>query len=366
MPTTDQIRRLFFLYSSIGKCPAFKSAPARSKLILPTGDGVAIGFLQGPELPLELAIQLHQKARRYNEGKVHEESLNLRIGIHSGPVFTIKDMKGNTNIWGPGIIIARRIMDLADEDHILVSSQVAKMLLPLSREYREYLHELGPHIFKHNLEMVVYSAYSNTGRKVFGNQNWPKPMEPRSPVLLYPYIEVNITIVDPDAMLVHYERIQEIQNGTEIPVRTVTHQIATEIPKRWDELNIKLADESGAELIISDVEIDKPRQKKFSTTFAKPLGFGDKRRYRLEYDVEEPDRCFENLFLVKCGKFLVRIDYPAIGGIKTPVAYDVNAEKNTTTRCRIQPTIRQMGRNRHVAEWSIEDCAQLQSFRFEW
>jgi len=30
-------------------------------LVLPTGDGMTIGFLQGPELPLRLAIELHEK-----------------------------------------------------------------------------------------------------------------------------------------------------------------------------------------------------------------------------------------------------------------------------------------------------------------
>ncbi len=364
MPTRDQIRKLTFLYDSIEKCRAFRSSPSKSKLILPTGDGVAIGFLQGPQLPLELAIQLHQKIARYNEGRVSSESLYVRVGIHSGPVFVIKDMKAS-NIWGPGIIIARRIMDLGDPDHILLSSHVARMLQPLAREYREYLHELGPHTFKHNQEMSVYSAYSNAGKRIFGNSSWPEKMDPRTPILLYPYIEVNIAIVNPKTNLVHYRRVNEIQNGTEEAVRTVTHQIATDVPKTWDELKVHVVDDSGKELVISDIGIDRPKQKKFDTTFVKPLRFGDKRRYTLEYDVEEPDRSFENLFLVKCGKFVVRIDYPANGRIKTPVAYEVK-ENDLKTKCSIQPVISRRGKNRIVALWSVQDCAQMQSFRFEW
>jgi hypothetical protein len=366
MSTKDQIRRLSFLYNSLRKCPAFKSVSQRLKLILPTGDGVAIGFLQGPHLPLELAIQLQQKITKYNRGRVESESVYVRVGIHSGTVFVIKDMKGNSNIWGPGIIIARRIMDLGSADHILLSEDVARMLIPLSRQYREYLHELGPHVFKHNLEKVVFSAYSNSGKRIFGNEKWPEKIEPKSPVLLYPSIQVNITIKDPTLMLVHYERINEIQNGTEEPVRTVMHQIATDHPVTWNDLNIRVYDDTGDDLVISEVTVDKPLSKKFATTFTKPLGFGDKRQYTLEYDVREPDRSFENLFLVKCGKFIVKIDYPMDSTVKEPVVYEVNTENDSKERYHGQPTIRRYGKNRFLAEWSVANCAQQQSFRFEW
>lgn len=366
MSTKDQIRRLSFLYDAIAKCPAFRAVPRKSKLILPTGDGVAIGFLQGPHLPLELAIQLHQKIMKYNKGRVESESVYVRVGIHSGTVFIVKDMKGSNNIWGPGIIIARRIMDLGGAEHILVSEDVSKMLLPLSRQYRECLHELGPHVFKHNLKKVVFSAYSNLGNRVFGSERWPEKMDPVSPVLLYPSIQVNITIKDSKSMLVHYERINEIQNGTEEPVRTVMHQIATDVPVSWDDLNIRFYDDTGSQMVLSEVTVDKPTSKKFATTFTKPLKFGDRRRYTLEYDVREPDRSFENLFLVKCGKFIVKIDYPGDGMIKTPTVYEVITEDESKERFAIQPAIRRRGKNRCVAEWSVLNCMQQQSFRFEW
>jgi hypothetical protein len=240
------------------------------------------------------------------------------------------------------------------------------MLLPLSRRYREWLHELGPHVFKHNLEKIVFSAYSNSGKAVFGNEKWPEKMEPKSPVLLYPAIEVNITIKDSTKMLVHYERINEIQNGTEEPVRTVTHQIATDVPVTWEDLHIKVYDDTGSDLVISEVTVDRPTSKKFATTFTKPLGFGDKRRYTLAYDVPEPDRSFENLFLVKCGKFTVKLDYMDDGKIKDPVVYEVNTEDDSKEKFHIQPKLRRRAKNRCVAEWSVSNCAQQQSFRFEW
>ena len=366
LPTKIQIKKLTFLYKSIASCAAYKSTPAKEKLILPTGDGVAIGFLQGPNLPLELAIQLHQKIRMYNEERVPSQSLYIRIGIHRGLVFIVKDLKGNNNIWGPGIILARRVMDLGDDGHILLSSNFAKDLLQLSTSYGEYLHELGPHVLKHGVEMDIYSAYSNSGERIFGNEDWPKKLESRIPKLLYPYIEVNITITNADTMLVHYKRVYEIQNATDKPLRTVTHEIWTDVEKKWEDLNVRVIDDEGKELVISEVEFDKPKQKKFATTFVKPLMFGDNRKYVLEYDVEEPDRSFENIFNIRCGKFVVRIDYPLNAKIRTPTAYEVNIEQEKKTKCSIQPLIRPKGKNRTIAEWSVENCRLLQTFRFEW
>ena len=72
-------------------------------MVLPTGDGMAIGFLQGPELPLRLAIELHTNLVKYNKGRIPAETVRIRIGIHSGPVFLVKDILGNNNVWGPGI-----------------------------------------------------------------------------------------------------------------------------------------------------------------------------------------------------------------------------------------------------------------------
>jgi hypothetical protein len=367
MSTENQIRRLTFLYQSIASCPTFKNISSKKKLILPTGDGLAICFLEHPELPLQLAIELHQKIRKYNDGRVPSESLYIRIGIHSDPVFIVRDMKRNQNIWGPGIILARRVMDLGEKDHILLSSRVANMLLPVSSKYREYLHQLGSHVFKHNVKMTVFSAYSNSG-VTFGNDQWPKSMSPVNPVLLYPKLEVNATIKDPEKMLVHYERIYEIQNASDQAVRTVTHEIATDVPKSWKDLNLRIVDDEGNNLVISDVEVDDPRQKKFDTTFARPLEFGDKRRYSMEYDVEEPHRSFENMFFERCGQFIVRIDYPVDRRICTPKVFEVSSDKSSNREkpSALQPTIIRKKNNRCVVEWSAKDCVELQSFKFTW
>src|SRR5437870_7781957 len=106
MTTASQVRKIEFLNDSIATSQSFHDVHADSTLVLPTGDGMAIGFLQGPELPLKLAVELHAKMRAYNRGKLPNEMVQVRIGIHSGPVFIVKDVRGNDNVWGQGIIIA--------------------------------------------------------------------------------------------------------------------------------------------------------------------------------------------------------------------------------------------------------------------
>ena len=60
----------------------------KKKIILPTGDGMVIGFVLNPENPLKLGIQRHEKLRSYNRGKGDRDKLKVRIGLSAGPVFS--------------------------------------------------------------------------------------------------------------------------------------------------------------------------------------------------------------------------------------------------------------------------------------
>ena len=121
MSTKTQIKKIETLNQLMSECHAFKSVPAESLLLLPTGDGCCLGFLQGPELPLLLAVELHEKLAAYNKAKIPSETVRVRIGLHSGNCFLVNDVLGNRNTWGPGIIYARRVMDFGDDGHILMT-----------------------------------------------------------------------------------------------------------------------------------------------------------------------------------------------------------------------------------------------------
>ena len=76
---------------------------------------------------------------KYNKAKIPAEIIRVRIGIHSGAAFIVDDVLKNKNIWGPGIIVTRRIMDIGDDGHILLSARISEDL----REISDYPIEHG-------------------------------------------------------------------------------------------------------------------------------------------------------------------------------------------------------------------------------
>ena len=372
MSTKTQIKKIEMLNKLIKECVTFKTTSKDSLLVLPTGDGMVIGFFQSPELPLNLAIELHRKIGMYNKAKIPTEALRLRIGIHSGPVFVVNDVLENKNIWGPGIIISRRIMDIGNDGHILLSSRIAEDLRELSDEYKKIITPLHDYTIKHGQKILIYSAHG----KDFGNPNVPignshQRSKMKQAVIklrrttIYPYLEVNVTVQDPNTMHLKYKRLYEIENISDDPIYQVLHGIATDIPKTFQDLNIKVYDNENQTLKISSISIDKPFQKEFTTVFNKPILKGERGKfYVLEYEVEEPDKYFENAFLVDCHEFIINIDYPVT--MTAPVVYDVNIESHEKNYCDIQPAIIESNSERVIARWKRRNIFQGQSFRLEW
>ncbi len=156
----NQIKKIQILNNFINTCDSYKKD--RDKKILPTGDGMAIGFLTDPKLPVELSMELHKKLRIHNSNSTNQFLIHVRIGIGSGHVFIVNDLNDNQNLWGPGIILARRVMDLGDKDHILIEGGIAKDLFNLDDYYKEDIHYLGSYNIKHNQNIDVYSLYNES------------------------------------------------------------------------------------------------------------------------------------------------------------------------------------------------------------
>lgn len=203
----------------------------------------------------------------------------MRIGLHSGPVYIVNDILNNKNVWGPGIIIARRIMDIGDDGHILLSARIAEDLREISDQYKKIIRPLYDYTTKHSQKLFLYSAYG----KGFGNPKLPtkssyqmsssavvsrneelkKIKKPTVSINtpIYPSLEVNISIDNSNTWLVHYKRLYEIQNIFDEPIYEVIHGIATDVEKTFDDLNVKVYDEEDKPLRISAIPIDKPFQR---------------------------------------------------------------------------------------------------------
>lgn len=165
-----QVQKINALNSLISSCNSFRKVPPEQKIILPAGDGMAIGFLVDPELPLNLSIELHKKVHAFNNERPPEDRIGIRIGLGSGPIFTVSDINGMQNVWGPGIILARRVMDAGDNFHILLEGNIAEELIALKDEYRAIIRQLSCDFeIKHGQKIKLYSGYSQE----FGNPAIP-------------------------------------------------------------------------------------------------------------------------------------------------------------------------------------------------
>jgi hypothetical protein len=170
-----QQRILDELQDAVRSTPTFARAEATDNLIrLPTGDGMALVFFENPEAPARCALELTETLRRRNS------NINLRIGIHSGPVYRIADINTNRNVAGGGINTAQRVMDCGDAGHILVSQTTSEMLAQVSA-WNGALHDLGSTRVKHG-QLIRISNFYIDG---LGNPEAPKKLRTRSLTLLF-------------------------------------------------------------------------------------------------------------------------------------------------------------------------------------
>jgi adenylate cyclase len=131
-----------------------RAAEAAGRLIrIPTGDGMALVFFNSPEAPVRCAIEISQALKE-------SPHIQLRMGIHSGPVNELQDVNDQTNVAGAGINIAQRVMDCGDAGHILLSKRVAEDLVQ-ARFWRPYLHDLGEYKAKHGVGIFVVNLYTD-------------------------------------------------------------------------------------------------------------------------------------------------------------------------------------------------------------
>src|SRR5215467_7493368 len=151
---TQQSEHLETLKRIVRSTAEFRSAEAEGKLLrLPTGDGGALVFRTTPEAPLLCALEISKELATHPE-------LQIRMGIHSGPVNAVTDLNEQANIAGAGINIAQRVMDCGDAGHILLSKHVAEDLEHYPR-WQPCLHDLGECEVKHGVRVSIVNLYRN-------------------------------------------------------------------------------------------------------------------------------------------------------------------------------------------------------------
>lgn len=169
-PTERQVSLIRRLSEIVRGTHEFRQAQLAEQLIsLHTGDGMALVFFQNPLAPAQSALEIAEQL------KAHPD-IKLRMGLHSGPVYRVLDINNHSNVAGPGINFAQRVMDSGDAGHILVSRSVADDLVQFE-DWQEHLHDLGQHEVKHGFRIHLFNLWKGD----LGCQDWPTKLDP-SPV----------------------------------------------------------------------------------------------------------------------------------------------------------------------------------------
>src|SRR5438105_9211411 len=164
----DQVESLQQLNRIVRSTDCFRAAEAKDKLIrLPTGDGMALLFFENLEQPAHCALEIAQALQNHPE-------IQVRMGIHSGPINQVPDVNDRINIAGAGINVAQRVLDCGDAGHILLSKHIADDLGEY-RHWQPYLRDLGECEVKHGLILHLVNLCKNG----LGNPQVPEKLKRR-------------------------------------------------------------------------------------------------------------------------------------------------------------------------------------------
>jgi TolB-like protein/class 3 adenylate cyclase len=144
----------------------YQKAEAAARLIkIPTGDGMGLVFYTSPEAPAQCAVEISRILKEHPR-------LQLRMGVHSGPVSGVVDVNNRPNLAGAGINIAQRVMDCGDGGHILLSKHSAEDLEEYE-QWRPLLHDVGVCEVKHGVRITIVNLYTDE----VGNPQLPKKFQ---------------------------------------------------------------------------------------------------------------------------------------------------------------------------------------------
>src|SRR6266404_696266 len=166
MATDEQRAAIDKLNQIVQSTDEFRKAESEDRLLkIATGDGMALIFYSSPEDPVECALEISRAI------KEQHSNLQLRMGVHSGPVSGVVDVNDRANVAGAGINTAQRVMDCGDAGHILLSKRVAEDLEQF-KHWRPHLYHIGECEVKHGDKIEIVNLFTAE----LGNSERPKRM----------------------------------------------------------------------------------------------------------------------------------------------------------------------------------------------
>ncbi len=360
--TREQVYKIMVLNDLISRAESFKKQDPKSIVILPSGDGYAIGFEDSVVTPLELAIELHKLINMYNQTKAKHDKVFIRSGIESGLVYFMKDLNGNNTVWGPGIIMARRVMDLGEKMHILTSERIAKELARLSPENKAIMHPIGNYPVKWEGELGLYNIYEE-GK--FGNRTPPaKPPDVPSKYFEFEKVELILDIKNSQTMMAHHTQIWKLLNVSNEPRDLIHYNIDGDTPRNFADLHVSVKDEKGRRLKIQDMDARDPKHKEFNVKLSRPIKPNSTKILKLEWDWEELERKYVYQFSSDCRKFRYLLDISSKTGLKQRVLKFL-PELGQKEYASPPPVVR-FRNGRTIVSWERSDVLAHDAYILEW
>jgi serine/threonine protein kinase len=208
-PIEQQVTLIRQLTQIVQDTASYQRARSQGALVcLPTGDAMALAFLEEPIAPVECALEISRALKDHPE-------IELRIGINMGPVSRVEDINEQKNIAGCGINLAQGVMECGDAGHILVSGSIADVLSHLS-EWSPYLRDLGEHKVKGE-KVHVFNLYKDS----IGNASLPKKFRQTRRLL----VEAFLGLAGLGAVVATINRIYGPTPPPPTPNRTLTYHV---------------------------------------------------------------------------------------------------------------------------------------------
>ena len=247
----EQIELLQELNQMVRNTECFRSAEASGKLNrVPRGDGMALLFFHSPEEPARCALEISKALQDHPQ-------IQVRMGVHSGPVNRVTDVNDKTNFAGAGINVAQRVLDCGDAGHILLSGHVAEDLAEY-RHWQPYLHDLGECEVKHGGRLHLFNLHKDglgnpeVPEKLRRRRGWKRtptvyPVSvPRSPKFLLIVTLLASAVALVTSFLIFFHTASPTTTGPPAAGATAASALATVLEKSIAVLPFEnLSDEKG-------------------------------------------------------------------------------------------------------------------------
>jgi hypothetical protein len=370
MSTSTQTVKIKMLNKFIKESNVLKNSLPQELIMMPTGDGMFIGFIDGLEQPLKLAIEVQEKIIEYNKDKSTKsfEILEVRIGCHVGNVFLVEDVSGTQNVWGPGIIMARRVMDLGDAGHILMTSEMAEEVIEINEEYVKTIFPLHDYEIKHGQTILLYSMFS----EMIGNPKRPKKgfiekskfrqaLHEMKNDVRHTKVKLRYVLEDFKTNAIHHERNYQLINKIDEPIYSLINGIMTNDASSFNEIKLSVFDKNQQKMKIIGINVDTNHSKEFTFKLNAPIFSGAEGEYTISYNTIESQRTLENCFFIDSDELDVSFEFQTQHGLDPKIYY----KKNNENEMILERTVKRKNSITQVL-WVKKEIHSLDSIRLEW